>query len=686
MIKLKTHLIVMILFCCVFGHFRTDVYAQNSSEENYYLVKNLPIENMSAAEKKLIDSSLTLYHQAANDTLKINAINIIVEESWNDFVWPKYNKWVYDYIEEKLKDKKLQRKRNEATLTFLLKNKSGALNNFGVWNYSKGNYEKAIKNYSESLSIKEGINDYKGIASIYNNLGGIYDNKGNSPKALEYYLKALKIRESDLVNDPKGLSISLNNVGQSYFNQGETQKALQYFEKSLEVNANAKSSYSNAAILNNIGVIYSLENKYDKALEYFKQSLAIKETIGDKKGIVVSLNSIGRLLKDQGKYQEAEVSYNKSLNLSKEIENKEGLAISLNNLADIFYEKDQYKTAEKYSKQSMTLAQELRKPLLISDAALSLFKVYKEENKWKDALHMHELHILMRDSINNKETEKDVIRQKALYDLEKKENELALLATQNEVNELKLKEKSTMVYFMTSAFIFTLLLAIAIYYGNQKKQIINELLKQQKEEISLKNEEKAMMLKEIHHRVKNSMHAINSLLRFQSRSVEDPKTLAMFKTAQKRVMSMALLHEKMYLSEDVKHIDIKEHTSSLIKDLIDNYAIDKKIVLKLNIEELKFGLKTLTPLSLIISEIITNSLKYAFPNSTNGEIFVSLKNNTKNKYELFISDNGIGYNPEEKHEGLGSKLIQMYTKQLNGAMTRLSNPSTSYKLTFSIAN
>lgn len=677
-----THVLYFILLSSTLTTCLNQLYAQQFADKNYYLIDSLQLNELSINEKKLIDSALTQYHQAKHDTLKINAINIIVEESWNDFVWPKYNEWVYALILEKLEKKSLNRKKNKRVKEFLLKNKSSALNNFGVYYYSKGNYEKAIEYYLRSLALKKSINDQKGIASVYNNLGGIYDNKGNSPKALEYYLKALKIRETKYPNDLKGLSISLNNVGQSYYNQGDTEKAQFYFQESLKINPKAKDNYAKAAILNNIGVIFSLREDFENAFIHFEKSLKIKQKIGDQNGRVISLNSIGGLYKEQGKYDEALEYFNKALNTSKDNNNKDGLSRSLNNLAEVSYLKGDFIQANKFGRESMFLAKSLQKPLLISDAANILNKIYKKEGNWSDALSMLELHIKMRDSINNKETEKDIIKQKAAYDLSKKEHEIELLSAQNEVHTLKLKENKTLVYFITAAFLFTLILAIAIYFGNQKKQVINELLEQQKEEISSQHEEKAIMLKEIHHRVKNNLQVVNSLLRFQSRNIEDKKILEMFEKAQKRVLSMAMLHEKMYRSDDLKHINIKEHFTHLIEDLIENYTVDKKIELDVKIDDIPIDIMVLTPLGLIISELITNSIKYGFPNKIEGQVNVSLKQLTSEKIELIISDNGIGYNPDEINDGLGTKLVKMYAKQLNGKLEKLNQIGTAYKLVF----
>lgn len=656
--------------------------AQNFSNKDYYLIDSLVVSELSINEKKLIDSALVKYHQATHDTIKINAINIIVEESWNDFVWPKYNEWVYDFIQQKLTKNTIHKKKNASIKRFLEKNKSSALNNFGIYYYTIGNYEKAIENYLRSLAIKKRINDQKGIASIYNNLGGIYDNRGNSPKALEYYLKGLEIRETKFPDDLKGLSISLNNVGQSYYNQEDTKNAQFYFQKSLDINPLAKDNYAKAAILNNIGVIYSLEEKFDEAQKYFEESLKIKEKVGDVKGVVISLNSIGRLYKKQKMYAEAINYYDKSLEISEENKNKEGLANSLNNLSEVNFLIGNRTKAKNYGNKSLLLAKTLESPSLIGNAAKILHEIYTNEHNWEQALSMYKLHIIMRDSVSNTETKRDIIKQKATYDLNKKEHEIELLSAQNEVQTLKINENKILVCFITAAFLFTLILTIAVYYGNQKKQVINELLKTQKEEISVKNEEKTMMLKEIHHRVKNNLQVVNSLLRFQSRAITDENVLKMFQNTQKRVLSIAMLHEKMYRSEDLKHINVKKHFTSLIQDLVDNYSVDKNIHLNINIDDIPIAAPTLIPLGLIISELITNSVKYGFPNEASGQINLSLKALSSEKTELIVSDNGIGYNPEEIDEGLGTKLVRMYAKQLNGVIEKLPQKGVGYKLVF----
>jgi len=655
-------------------------YAQTFGDKTHYLVDSLNIERLSNSEIKLIDSALTIYYQSKHDTLKVEAINIIVEESWNDDVWPKYNDWVYNFTIEKLANNVINKTKNAQVKKFLLKNQSGALNNYGVLYFTQRNYVQAIESYLKSLAIKEAINDQKGIASIYNNIGSIHDQKGNSSKALSYYLKSLKIRET--LNDKKGLSISLNNVGQIYYNQGDIDKALHYFQKSLTINPNAKNGYAKAAILNNIGIIYQKNNNIPLALKYFNESMVIKEEIGDKKGIVISLNSIGGVYRDQQKYKQAFEYFKNSLTLSKEINNKEGLAISLNNSGIVYFITGKLTKAKSNCQESLSIAEELKNPALIRDATLILTKIYKKENNWKEALKMHELYLLMRDSVSNKEIEKDVIRQKATYDLDIKEQEITLLSTKNEVQELKLIKNRALIALFAIAFGLVTILVLLVFRGNKKKKVIYKLLKKQKEDITKKNEEKTVLLKEIHHRVKNNLQVVNSLLKFQSREIEDEKIIDMFNKAQKRVLSMAMLHEKLYRSDDLKNINIKDHLTVLIEDLIKNYAVDKIITLEIEIDEISnIGIETLTSLGLIISELITNSLKHAFINKNDGTVMVSLKQLSM-KYVLIIGDNGVGFVPKKESGGLGTKLTQIFTKQLGGTITKLNESGTVFKIEF----
>ena len=236
------------------------------------------------------------------------------------------------------------------------------------------------------------------------------------------------------------------------------------------------------------------------------------------------------------------------------------------------------------------------------------------------------------------------------------------------------------IWFKTLCFIFFIGL---ICYITFRVRVRQTQLKLAKDYFKSKNEEKEAIIKEIHHRIKNNLGVVNSLLKLQSREIEDKNIVAIFKEAQNRVISMALLHEKMYRSDDLQHIDVREHIQLLIEDLIKSYEVDKKIKLDLRVDKVAFEMRTLVPLGLIINEIITNSLKYAFKNKKEGMITVWLKMVNHESYQLTIGDNGIGMSiGKSNKKGMGTRLIQSFIRQLKGNIKRLELPGTMYKINF----
>jgi len=193
----------------------------------------------------------------------------------------------------------------------------------------------------------------------------------------------------------------------------------------------------------------------------------------------------------------------------------------------------------------------------------------------------------------------------------------------------------------------------------------NKELSNQNAIISQQNKEKELMLKEIHHRVKNNLQVITSLLRLQSHELEGEQ-LNSFNDAINRVKSMALIHEKMYNSDMLSSFDLKNYLSSLTNELINSYALSKDINLVINSEINEIGNKSIVPISLIFNELISNSIKHAFADRDKGTITVSIGNCTDpDNLCLKYSDNGTW--KEQATKSFGVELIDTMTEQLDGS-------------------
>ncbi|GBD94942.1 putative sensor histidine kinase pdtaS [bacterium BMS3Abin05] len=207
--------------------------------------------------------------------------------------------------------------------------------------------------------------------------------------------------------------------------------------------------------------------------------------------------------------------------------------------------------------------------------------------------------------------------------------------------------------------------------------------------------EKEILLKEIHHRVKNNLQVISSLLYLQSKKIKDKETLTLFQDSQSRVKSMALIHEKLYQSQDLANINFSEYIKSLTKYLFRTYGTaDKNIQLAVDVENVALALDSAIPCGLIINELVSNALKYAFKNkngddpsasSQSNRIEVRVSQNSDGKYKLIVRDNGSGF-PEtidfRNTRSLGLQLVNNLTKQLEGTVELRNNHGTEFEITF----
>ena len=201
--------------------------------------------------------------------------------------------------------------------------------------------------------------------------------------------------------------------------------------------------------------------------------------------------------------------------------------------------------------------------------------------------------------------------------------------------------------------------------------------------------EKKTLLREIHHRVNNNMQIISSLLNLQKEYVREDETRDVLQDSQSRVKSMAMVHEKLYLSGDLSHINFKQYTEKLVSDIFYTYESQMDRIRPIfNLERAELNMETAIPLGLVINELVANSLKFAFPNKEKGSITVEMK--TKNdEYTLIVADDGIGFPADidfKKTDSLGLQLVNNLVNQLDGEITLDRSHGTKYKIIFKELN
>jgi len=247
------------------------------------------------------------------------------------------------------------------------------------------------------------------------------------------------------------------------------------------------------------------------------------------------------------------------------------------------------------------------------------------------------------------------------------------------------------LWFKLSAVIIVIGILLLIYrfrisMETVRRHELEKAVEERTSEIAKERDTNAILLQEVHHRVKNNLQIIVSLLSLQSRFITNPALLNTFGEIQNRIRSMSLIHQKMYKTEDLKSVNIEEYIRDLSNNLVSTYRLSNQIDLDVNVEVNCFNSDTLTPLGLIINEVISNALKYAFEEDRDGKITVSLSRIDDHKFEMIIGDDGIGIKEnifEKEGESFGTELISALVEQLNGSIELMdSKNGTYYRILF----
>ena len=611
--------------------------AQTYADSKYYLVDSLELDKLSEDDKVILDSSLSKYHNVTQDSLKLKYINDIIELTWDEKVWTRYNRWMNRYLVKKLSGIEIENIEMSAKNRLLFSYLGATVNNKAIIAHEKGNYVDAMNHYLECIEIQEQIKDSVLLPEAYNNLGSLYHDVRNYKKAEYFYKKSLNLSEK--YNNYRCVAMSLTNLGQILSDRKELDSALVFLDKSLRARELSKETYGIAITYDLFGEVYYRKKEYNKALEYFNKSLLLERSHNDYKGAAISLVYIGNAYVKLKKFNKAKKA------------GKEALVIS---------------------EREDALESLIKATKLLRD-------VYQGQNNWEEAFKHEQYYTKLRDSIQNNKIEESIIIKQTTFDLEQKEKEIELLSAKNELQKLTLKNNKIILCLAILGIILVSIIALFTKRVLNKNKDASRLLMQQ-------NEEKQVMMKEIHHRVKNNLQVVNSLLRLQSKEVKDEKVIEMFKDTQRRVLSMAKLHENMYSTENLRLINVKNHLSELVSDIVSSYGLEKEINVELNIVDEEFSIKTLLPLSLIVNEVITNTLKHAFVSRDKGRIVLELKKITNEDFVMIIGDNGIGFQPLIKSSGLGTKLIKIFSRQLNGGIKLLEKEGAFYELKFKVEN
>ena len=523
-------------------------------------------------------------------------------------------------------------------------------------------FEKAIKGY-------KGINDVKGQASTSFKIAWVLKKYGEYEKAMQKDIYALKLMES--IDDKAGICDALTRISNDLTNQNRLEEALVYAKKAIDMAEKNNLTSEFYFVYNNAGDVAISMNEYLLSLDYFTKAAAIAEEQNFGPIYMADIaNSQGNALKRLGRYEEAIKYYSSCLAIAKKANYPNAMNTVTANLGEVNLLLGNYKEALKYQLETIQLQEANNDYSNLIENYHHTSTIYKKLNDFVSALAYKQKAYDLRDSIGSIESDAKMSELLTKYETEKKEETIAL-------QEAKISQQKLVQYLgiVVLGLLLGLLVFAFISYRNRSKS--NRLLAQ-------KNAENEILMKEIHHRVKNNLEIVSSLLALQSAQIDDPNTKEAMTEGQNRVNSISIVHQKLYQGTNLGSIEMKDYFLNLSQSILDSFGAEQKIKLNLAMEKLDLDIDTAVPLGLIINELLTNTLKYAFPEGDTGTITIKLEKQSNQQLHLVVADNGIGKSGITHGTGFGTQLVSLLTQQLNGTMTEESENGTTVIFDFKL--
>ena len=545
------------------------------------------------------------------------------------------------------------------------------LNNLGVLYFHLGIWDSTIHYYNSAYKEYQNLADTANLSILEINLGTLYKHKGLYEKALGYLLAAsYKLEKSE---PSATLAACYNSIGNVYSKIGELYAALDFHYKALGVRQKLNIESGVAGSYNNLGNVYLLLKQYDSALNNFQKSLKIKKSLDDKDGQGIVLNNLGELKLKTGELEEAEELLQQALTIRLETKEKVGQVITLNNLANVYLLKDDLDAAEHELKRSEKMATSMGLLEQLKDNYLIQIELHKKKKDLGKALIYSEQLLNIKDSLLNQDKAQSLAEMQTRYESLKKEDRIALLEKEGLLHAVELDRKQIWIRSLVLATTLSLIIGVLIYYNLRtvrKNKIHIELL-----------------LKELHHRVKNNLQILSSLLSLQSQQLTDDTALKAVKSSESRVNAMALIHRKLYTVDQNRTVDIKEYITELIEYLVYSYGYhEKNLKLDLEINEISIDVDKAIPLGLILNELISNAFKHAYENQPNPRLMINLDYPDPRALNIRIRDNGGGLPvvDEKQRKTFGMKIVSTLIKELKGSLNVKSENGTIYDLNIPI--
>ena len=545
---------------------------------------------------------------------------------------------------------------------------------------------------------------YPGICLTYDLLSGLYYMSNDYNKSLFYSLET--IRNIKTASDSSYLADFYSRVAYSYFKTGSLAEAAEWSRRSLKYRIERNNMDGIYAVMYDLtGFLIKLK-RAQEAIDMVnaKRKKYPPVTELEKKNMLQSLAEAYSSLHQNTtaeKYCKELIQVYRNRSKQTEMEYMINQQRLYGFLAGFYFDEGKFDEAEKYFKKSMEeVPESARKSSSIQKSQLKfLFKLDSARGNFLSAIKHLDKYQAFQDSIQASVKTKQIEELKVAYQTEQKdllinlkEQNIQLLTKQDQLQKVQLRQGATLRNISFAAAALMVIIMGLLYNRYRLKQRTNKQLEMQQSEITKQNvslhhlvNEKDWLVKEIHHRVKNNLQIVMSLLNSQSTYINNERALTAIHDSQHRVHAMSLIHQKLYNTENVSSIDISLYIREMVSYLSESFNTGQRIRFECDIKPLEMDVSRAVPLGLILNEAITNAIKYAFPDGRSGVISISLDNTGGGHWLLNITDNGIGIPDHFKNKkpgSLGMSLIAGLSEDIDGNFSLESSNGTTVKILF----
>jgi len=532
-------------------------------------------------------------------------------------------------------------------------------------------YDSAMIVLREAETEVKKINDERLLIEIIKEQGYVHNINGRMKDAFEKTFYVLRMLDS-LNKYPILKMNTLIDVGELYRSQQDGENAIKYYEKAREVAL--KEDNLRGMIRSDGNTVLALKqiDELEKALEISERMEKEYMHLLDPDDVSRLYSNTGNILMELKRWDQAEKVLLKAWDIRKNLDLPRSKAYTLKELAFLYNETNQAEKSVKFSEEAYGIVKKMDFPFLMRDITGVLADAHHKLGNYKRAFEILKEQRNYRDQLMEIERLELSQEMEEKYEAEKREQQIALQNEQLATQEAKLSQAAT---FRNALIGGTFLLIVVILLVIRNARLKTRSLS-----------EKESLLKEIHHRVKNNLQVISSLLNMQSREANDPQMLEVIKEGQSRVKAMSLIHQKLYQTDNLSEIDFEEYSTQLIDQIAMLYKKEGfEVTKRIDAKNIRLDIDTAIPLGLILNELISNSFKYAFEELEKGEIQVSLERLSKEDLKLVVADSGIGLPSDidfDSVKSLGLKLVNILIKQLKGSLSFSSDQGTRFEIQF----